>query len=224
MSRRTTAVPLIACVALAAATLAAIAGSDRRDLAFTPSVRTVRVVATLEPQSQACQRWIEREAGFDVVELEHVSPTGRGGELRVTVQQAGAGRVLARGSGGARPPGGPVRVRVSPEVPAGALMDVCVTNAGPGAVGLLGGRNYDSDPSFADIPSSRSGPGRFDVAVVFRRSEPRSALSQLPDVFERAAVFRPGGAWVYWLLLAGLLVAVPGLLWHALRRAAAGGG
>ena len=220
MSRRALAVPLAACVALAAAALAAVAGADRRDLAFTPSIRTVRVVATLEPGAHACQRWVEREASFDVVELDHVSPSGRGGELRAAVHETDGGRVLARGSARPRRPAGPVRIRVAPPVPEGTPIDVCVTNAGPGAVGLLGGRGYDSDPSFGDIPSSRSGPHRSDMAVVFRRSEPRSALSQLPDVFERAAVFRPGGAWLCWVLLAGLLVVVPGLLWHALRRAA----
>jgi hypothetical protein len=51
--------------------------------------------------------------------------------------------------------------------------------------------------------------------------ERRSALAQLPDSFERAALFHPGwvGAWTFWVLTAAVLLGVPALLVRALRGA-----
>ena len=219
MSRRAVVIPLIACVATAATGLAAVASSDTRDLAFTTSIRTVRVAATLDAGERACQRGIEREASFDAVELAYLHPPGRDQDLRIAVRDTFSRCVLARGTWRARSPGDPAgAVRVEPAVAAGSPMDVCVTNGGPARVALLGGRHYDA-PSTAEVPAAGAGGGRNDIAVVFRRTTPKSALSQLPDVFRRAAVFRPLGSWFYWVLLAGLLVAVPALLWRALERA-----
>ena len=56
------------------------------------------------------------------------------------------------------------------------------------------------------------------MTVVFLTDERHSMLAQLPDVFERASVFRPGwvGPWVFWLLMALTLIGVPLLLARAL--------
>lgn len=209
MSRRPVALPLFACVALAAAALAAAAGSDESDLAFTLSVRTVRVAATLDPGEQACQRRVDREAEFDSVEFAYLDPPRRGQDLSITVYDSASRRVLARG--------GPDRIE--PALPAGDEIDVCLANGGPGRVALLGGRAHESHTSGGDVPSAGVTSGRNDIALVFRRTEPKSALAQVPDVFRRAAVFRPVGAWAYWVLLAALLVAVPALLARAIARA-----
>jgi hypothetical protein len=59
------------------------------------------------------------------------------------------------------------------------------------------------------------------MRLVFKRSEPRSALAQVPDMFERATLFRPDviGAWTFWLLLVAVAAGIPALLAFALRAA-----
>jgi hypothetical protein len=63
-------------------------------------------------------------------------------------------------------------------------------------------------------------PGR-DIAIVFPRDKPKSALALVPEMFRRASLFRPGwlGAWTYWVLAALVLLAAPLLLARAASRA-----
>ena len=201
MSRASTLLPPAGCVLLAALALAAIAGSDSRDLAFSPSIRPATLVTRLEPGERACQPGIQREGAFDVVELSHVQLAEQGSATRVVVYDSATRRVLARGFIARRAPiSGPVATQLRPALRDGGAIDLCVTNRGPAPVGLAGERKYG-------------------IATVFRHSEPRSTLSQLPTIFERAAVFRPVGAWVYWVLLAALLVGLPALIWRAIDAA-----
>jgi hypothetical protein len=60
-----------------------------------------------------------------------------------------------------------------------------------------------------------------DIGLELNRSDDRSLLALLPDVFDRASLFRPGwvGAWTYWLLLVALVIGVPVLLSRALASA-----
>jgi hypothetical protein len=201
MSRASTVVPLAACVLLTVLALAAIAGSDSRDLAFSPSIQATTRVARLEPGERACQPRIEREGAFDVAEVSYVDPVGERPATEIVVYDSATGRVLARGlSGRRRPKGGAVATQLRPALGGGAAMDLCVRNVGRGPLGLAGERDYG-------------------IATVFRRSRPRSTLSQVPTIFERAAIFRPVGVWVYWALLAALLVGVPALIWRAIDAA-----
>jgi hypothetical protein len=64
------------------------------------------------------------------------------------------------------------------------------------------------------------------MRIVFRRSEPRSALAQVPDMFERATRFRPDvvGEWTFWALLVLVAGGIPLLLALALRAACREGG
>jgi hypothetical protein len=57
--------------------------------------------------------------------------------------------------------------------------------------------------------------------MIFFRDEPVSLLSLTPEIFRRAAVFRPPrvGPWTFWALAAGVIVVVPLLLGLALRAA-----
>jgi len=86
-------------------------------------------------------------------------------------------------------------------------------------VALYGGPPWQS-PSTAAVQGGHALDG--DVRLLFHRSEPRSALALLPDIIERATIFRPEavGEWLLWLVLGGVLVGIPGLLALALRRAA----
>jgi hypothetical protein len=60
-----------------------------------------------------------------------------------------------------------------------------------------------------------------DIAMVFPRAEPKSVLALVPEMFRRAALFRPGwvGAWTFWLLAALILLGAPLLLARALASA-----
>jgi hypothetical protein len=81
---------------------------------------------------------------------------------------------------------------------------VCVRNEGSETVTLLG-----APP---DTPADLLHEGKPEFAAIFSRGEPRSALAQLPDMLERAAVFNPVGAPLLWILLAGVAFGLPALL------------
>jgi hypothetical protein len=116
-------------------------------------------------------------------------------------------------------PGGVHKIQFTvpetPEEPAERTGQICVAS-GDGAsvyfggvpgliqgdVGIeLGGRTYD---------------GRVAMWFLPPKGEQASVLSQLPEIFRREAMFKPGwvGTWTYWLLLFGLAPAILGLgLW-----------
>ena len=60
-----------------------------------------------------------------------------------------------------------------------------------------------------------------DIAMVFPRAKSKTVLELVPQIFSRAALFRPGivGPWTYWLLAALILFAAPLLLARAARLA-----
>jgi hypothetical protein len=214
------AAAVIAVVVLAsAAGLAAVAGSDERTLAFTLGVEAQVPAAVAPPGGEVCQAGVHTESRFDVVRLL-VGTYGRPGpELAVVVRDAASGRQLATGT---LPAGAPDNraafARVVPAVPDERRVDVCFLNRGTRRVALYGGV-----PSAEPLSAARVS-GRtldYDIRLDFFRSEPRSALSLVPDMFERAALFRPPGvgAWTYWFLLGVVGVAVPLLLGAALARA-----
>lgn len=216
--RNRAGVILLVCCAAGIALLAAVAATDERSLAFTINTRVVEHVAVAAPGREACQRGIEAAEEFDVVQLRLGTGASPGPPLAVTVRDAGSGRVLARG---AVPPGARDNVnaaaRVEPAVRQGELFDVCFRNDGKTQVGFYGGPTNES-PGQAFVGAR---PADGDIRVVFLRSEPRSALSLVPDMFERATRFRPDpvGAWTFWALLAAVAAGIPALLTLALRRA-----
>jgi hypothetical protein len=61
-----------------------------------------------------------------------------------------------------------------------------------------------------------------DLRLRFHRGHPRSALALVPDMLDRATLFRPAlvSTATYWLLLATLVLGIPLLLGLALARAA----
>ncbi|MCW2951653.1 MAG: hypothetical protein JWQ48_823 [Conexibacter sp.] len=206
-------------VALAAGAVLAIVGAtERRTLAFTLGVPSYAAVATLKPGQTVCQEPIAIASGFDDVAF-HVGTFARTGQpIEVSVLQAttraplGRG-VLAAGYGdGARP-----LVAVG-HVPAGGDADVCFRNAGTRRVALYGGPDVAARMSTAVLAGKPTSPAS-DLDLAFRVAHPRSTLALLPDMLQRAALFRGGwiGPWLYWLLLVVVLLAVPALIVRALR-------
>ena len=83
---------------------------------------------------------------------------------------------------------------------------VCVRNDGTARATLLG-----APP---DTPPDLLGEGQAQFAVTLTSGERRSALAQLPDMLQRASLFKAG--WVstplLWVLLAAVALGLPALL------------
>ena len=205
---------LAAC--LVALALVGLTRSD--DRAFTLGVVPAAAVAALERGDRACQERIDVPESFSEVELQIGTYRRPGIPLGVTVHRSdGGGRVLGRGKlAGGYPDVSRQRIPVG-TVDGGRQVAVCIDSAGPGRVALYGNAGVAAPTSELVIDDT---PVDADLTLVFHRSEERSLLTELPDSFERAAVFKAGwvGPWVFWLLLGCVLVAVP----FALARAVQG--
>ena len=205
-------------VGLAAAGLAGLvvsAALDRRDLAFTTGVPITRVAEVIAPAETACQTDIRVPAPFRAVELVPRWLKSSAPPLVVELRDSRSGARLARRS---VPAGYPDNTRLAVEVglvPAGRRIDVCVVNAGSVKVGVEGGKAEAGRGSRLVIQEREN--ERSDLSLRFL-GQPRSVLSQMPLIFQRATLFRPGwvGAWTFWALAALLALAVPTLLASAL--------
>ena len=157
-----------------------------------------------------------------------------GPAITVFVREPGTTRTLASGRLAAGfDPAEPQTVRLSPPAPAGAIVDVCFRDEGPGTVQLFGDtprgdtrlNGPSAHPTLQTSAASLNGTPMpdADIAIVFPRAKPASPLALVPEMFRRAALFRPGwvGAWTYWLLAALAILAAPLLLWRALAKALA---
>jgi hypothetical protein len=203
--------------ALALLAVVWVAAGDERGASFSLEVESRRVVAVAAPGEEACQRGLEAEADFDVVEVLLGTYGRPGPPLAVSVRRSGSASTLARGrlAAGARD-NASARVRLDRTVDDGERVDVCTRNEGERRVAFYGGLIFDV-PSRASVASRPAG----DLVLGFHRSEPRSMLSLVPEVPERAAVLRPDpvGPWTFWILLAAMALGVPLLLGFAVRAA-----
>jgi hypothetical protein len=216
--RRAGAIALLATALVGLLALLAEAAGDKRDLAFTIGVVPTTPAAKLRPGATVCQTNITVPTAFTRVQLRAGSPGGPGQPLGITVRGFPSNRARTHGSlAGGYPYTTEQSVPVG-HVAAGQRISVCVTNRGSRRVEIWGNSGAASLPSSAYIGARLQGT---DLTLVFLTDGRRSMLAQLPDVFERASVFRPGwvGAWVYWVLTALALVAVPVLLARALADA-----
>ena len=209
---------LLAVAALGLAGLVLAAAVNRRDLAFTNGVPIVRVAAVLQPAETICQTNVEVRERFTALELVPRWLKAPGPPLRVTVADRGSGARLAdiavpRGY----PDNRPLRLAVKPPA-RGSRIDICVLNRGDVRLGLEGGKAESAPDSPLTINAERDEYSALSLRFV---REPRSVLSQVPTMFERAALFRPSwtGAWTFWLLAIAVGIGVPALLARALAIA-----
>jgi hypothetical protein len=213
--RRAGVIALLATAGLGLIGLAGVAAGDKRDLAFTIGVVPTIPAAKLAPGATVCQSGITTPGPFTRVGLRLGSAAGPGQPLDLTVREVYTNRVLGRGSlpgGYGNPADESAEVG---RVPGGKRIAVCARNAGSGRALLYG------NSAIAALPSQAVKDGDTlptDLTVVLLRDGSGSMLSQLPDVFDRASVFRPGwvGPWVFWLLTPLVLIGVPLLLARAL--------
>jgi hypothetical protein len=215
--RRPAVIAFLAVSLLALAAAAVLGARERRTLAFTLGVPSFGPVARLGAGEEACQQPILPSDAFDAVELQTGTPRRPGGPLAVTVRRTD-GALLGRGTFPAARPGQQRRTVAVGRVDTRGPIAVCVRNAGTRAVALDGGPDVTARTSSAHLGDRALGA---DLDLVFRRDQPRSTLTLLPAILRRAALFRAGwiDPWLYWLLLAGAVIAVPALLARALARA-----
>jgi hypothetical protein len=210
---------LLAIAAAAIAGLLVAAAIDRRDLAFTPGVPIIGTAAELEHNQRACQTNLPVPTAFRRVEFVPLARGAPGPRLSVKVVDTKTGRRLDRTSVAAGYPSGrPLRVDAG-RIPAGRRIDVCVTNRGSVDLELAGGKSESVLGSPLMLKAHEV--EKWAVSLRFLRGHSRSVLSQVPLIFDRAALFRPGpvGAWTFWAIAALLAFAVPLLLAYALRDA-----
>lgn len=203
-------------------------------------------VVQLEPGQEVCQQPIGLADRVDKVEFNPGTEAGHPPAVDVTLRSYHGNRVLGRGV----VPAGfdvskPQAVSVG-HVRAGQVVKLCFRNAGARArVGIwgdvlngalctpTGGRVYSIACQPGQVRPTISTSAAFfkgaplpgDVAAVFLRDKPRSLLTRLPLMLERASIFKPhfvtAGMW--WLFIALWLVAVPALLAYAVTRASGPG-
>jgi hypothetical protein len=183
-----------------------VAGSaDKPARAFTLEVPNVGSVGSIGPGQQACEAPVQAPAAFGAV-----AGWGLAGPaattLALTVRDAAGGQLLAHGTAPLARSDPQFETRLSTPVPAGRRLRVCIRNSAGPPVVLLG-----SAPSTPGLKLSLAGrPSSLAFSLVMLRPHPRSLLTGLPQVFDRAALFRPAGVgpWTFWLLLGGALVAI----------------
>jgi hypothetical protein len=211
---------------------------DERPLQQRLGVLVQGAVATLAPGHRGCQGPIALADDTRAVEFNPGTPhTEPGPAIDATVRDSYSQKLLASGQLAAGfDPRKPQTIELSPGLKANAIVDICFRNAGPGMTLLFGDSEVGNPlferagvvgqhPSISTSMASVDGqplPSQ-DIAVVFPRQHAKSVLALVPQIFRRAALFRPGavGPWVYWLLAALILVGAPLLLARALATASA---
>ena len=196
--------------------LVLIAAGDERERAFRLPAGDGQPVAKLAPGDTACQRPLTSEGDFRSV----VFTAGAARRTRLTVRAIplDAGRRPPALEQAELAPGKSAeRVRFDRTVRREERFALCVRNSGRGLAALYGAQARPDDVSALTGDGTRDNA---DIGLLFLREQPRSVLSDLPEMFERAALFRPGfiGAWTFWLLFLGVVIGVPALLAAALRE------
>ena len=216
---RRAAATFVAICLVAAAAVAVAAAQDERVLAFTLGVSASRVAAPVEPHEVGCQQPVEVAEEFDRLVFLIGTYAEPGPELVVTVRDVDRSEPLAS----ARLAGGyedntHQGVRID-GVPAGRRVAICFRAPAGERFALYGGADPAAPRTRAYVAGAPTGG---DIQLTFERERSRSALSLVPQVFERAARFNIGwvGAWTFWLLLVAFGLLVPLLLLRSLRDAA----
>jgi hypothetical protein len=190
MSPRTPIVTFTAVAVLGIAVLVAAGARDQRSTAFSPDVGAAGPQVVLDSGRMGCeQQPTYVQARFGSVKTWLVADSWPGASLEMRIYSLShaalaAGRIAAGYVGPVTP-----TFELSRTVAAGQQVIVCIGSAGPKPTGVLGAA------------------GQFTLLFLRPHSEP--LLSAIPDIFGRAALFRPTwvGTWTFWLLLALLAIA-----------------
>ena len=197
-----------------------VAGArERRTTAFSLDVPAEQTAASVTPGRRVCQGPIAVPTAFAGVRIWLGAVPAPGARLRVIVAPTPSARGLAFGSLSAPASSGIAvpAVELSARIAKGNRVWVCLEGTGGAPVPVIG-----------SVPGAHSGLLTSDgrslgsaATMIFVLPHSTSLLSSLPTIFHRASLFRPNWMhpWVYWVLLAGLLIAA-GLVGAALAAAA----
>jgi hypothetical protein len=195
-----------------------IAGFARQsDLVYSPGVNPFSPILDVPAGKRACQGPLRSPNG-DEFDRIGFTVTSLDSPVRAQVIDTGSGRTLATGH---LPAGGRGIAHVVEvgSVRTSAPMQICLVNDGRKKLALYGQAGAASAYSIGTLNGKDTG---FDFAYTLRR-EPRSIMSLLPTIADRAALFR--AAWVtpavYLVLALLIIVLAPLLLVRGLARAAA---
>ena len=208
---------LVLVLALGGVGLVIVAAADRRGFRLGLNTQSVVVV---QPGQEACRPVIRPpQGGANQVTFWARGATAGGltPPITVRVRKGRLSQVLAVSRLPAGRPG-PRHARLRGSVAGARKVAACFANAGTESLLLTPRPGTPTRVVHARL-SERT--DNVDVALELVRTPEVSLLSELPEIFERAALFRPGwvGAWTFWLLLAVVVVGVPVLLGRALRAA-----
>jgi hypothetical protein len=171
--------------------------------AFALGVPNINPVATARAHQPVCEGPVQSGTAFQLVV---VSGRREGGvpEVRIWAATGAHSRLIAAAVLGGEQTRGfsPYEARLSTAVRSGVGVNVCISDA-DGAFVLQGDRPGDTG---AEILGGK--PRRAFSLVLFEGGR-HSFVGSLGLAFSRAALFRPSwvGAWTFWALLVGLLVA-----------------
>jgi hypothetical protein len=206
---------------LGTAALIIAGASDQRTTAFSVDVAPSGVAGRLAPGHTLCQAPVPvtSKVGAITVWASPEAPAASSG-LAATVRDARSGALLARSrllpsSPSASTPAtlrGALTRPLQPSVP----VSICLTSSSARALNLLGSAARSSSGALT-VDGRRTNRA---AAMVFATPHPQSLIAMLPTVFSRAALFHPRwiGAWTFWALMAGLVLAA-GLVLRALLAA-----
>lgn len=187
-------------------------------LVYSPGVVAGGPAVTLATGRTVCQGPLTPPSGtrFDRVVLFPAAPGGAGSVAVRAVGGRGLGAGRFAGAAEDVEPSEGSTVAIG-SVRSTAPIEVCLRATGPQPLTLLGTGAGASPTSGARVDGR---PITNDVALRLE-GEDRSLLALAPAMAQRAARFRPAGAWLYGVLAVLVLVAVPVLLLRALREAGA---
>jgi hypothetical protein len=191
----------------------------------TDSVENVQGVAVAKPGAPVCAPDLMLPAGTAAVRLQLFSSSAQRPALRLAVRAGGKTirSALPPSSVQAnRPSNADFPIAQTQAHPASRAASLCLMADGPVHVGGTPlSKRGSSPPSVA----GRALPARLAVWYLPRPGQRSSYVSRIAQIFERAALFRPGvvGAWLYWLLLLLVLPALALLALRCLALAVAGG-
>jgi hypothetical protein len=202
--------------AIGAVVLLTLGFSHERSRAFSLEAPNVQPVAVLAPHTEACEGPIMTPHPVDGVRVWGAA-AGRSTALDVLTQST-SGKLLATGRIVVSTQPNAYTSVLTSSIPSGQATTVCLFNGGSSPFSLLG--SPSQNPAIRMTVGGRTSPLQFSLVLL---RPPTPLLSLLPTAFSRASLFRPGwvGAWTFWALLAGLVLAVvlAGLAISAAARA-----